>query len=76
MLNRMCFPEGPLSAPLNLRVSNIQSTEVTVHWDPVTRNSLMGELKEYKVLLNLTSLLKKSTAVTDQLLKSKDLPSK
>lgn len=47
----ICFLKGPLTAPLNLRVSDIQSTQVTVHWDPVTRNSIMGELKEYKVCL-------------------------
>lgn len=40
---------GPLTAPLNLRVSDIESNQVTVHWDPVSRNSIMGELKEYKV---------------------------
>ncbi|KAF3697150.1 Neurofascin Precursor [Channa argus] len=41
--------DRPLTAPLNLRVSNIESTHVTVHWDPVARSSIMGELKEYKV---------------------------
>ncbi|CAL8367376.1 unnamed protein product [Lota lota] len=41
--------DRPLTAPLNLRVSDIESTQVTVHWDPVARNSIMGELKEYKV---------------------------
>uniref|UniRef100_UPI0037E8D4BE neurofascin n=1 Tax=Semicossyphus pulcher TaxID=241346 RepID=UPI0037E8D4BE len=41
--------DRPMTAPLNLRVSDIESTQVTVHWDPVTRNSMMGELKEYKV---------------------------
>ncbi|KAM3872001.1 neurofascin [Diretmus argenteus] len=41
--------DRPLTAPLNLRVSDIESTEVTVHWDPVSRSSIMGELKEYKV---------------------------
>ncbi|XP_067448984.1 neurofascin isoform X2 [Thunnus thynnus] len=41
--------DRPLAAPLNLRVSDIESTQVTAHWDPVTRNSIMGELKEYKV---------------------------
>ncbi|KAM6977591.1 neurofascin [Aplochiton taeniatus] len=39
----------PLSAPLNLRVSDIESNQVTVHWDPVSRESIMGALKEYKV---------------------------
>ncbi|KAM9786232.1 neurofascin [Neosynchiropus ocellatus] len=41
--------DRPVTAPLNLRVSDIQSTQVTVHWDPVTRTSIMGELKQYKV---------------------------
>ena len=44
------FP-GPMIAPLNLRVSDIESTQVTVHWDSVARESIMGELKEYKVRL-------------------------
>lgn len=43
------FRSGPLTAPLNLRVSDIESTQVTLHWDSVTRGSMMGELKEYKV---------------------------
>ncbi|XP_062315373.1 neurofascin isoform X1 [Osmerus eperlanus] len=41
--------DRPLAAPLNLRVSNIESDQVEVHWDPVSRNSIMGEPKEYKV---------------------------
>ncbi|XP_027875505.1 neurofascin isoform X2 [Xiphophorus couchianus] len=41
--------DRPIAAPLNLRVSDIESTQVTLHWDPVTRESIMGELKEYKV---------------------------
>uniref|UniRef100_A0A672YDT9 Neural cell adhesion molecule L1 n=1 Tax=Sphaeramia orbicularis TaxID=375764 RepID=A0A672YDT9_9TELE len=41
--------DRPTTAPLNLRVSDIESTQVTVHWDPVPRGSLMGELREYKV---------------------------
>ncbi|XP_029973838.1 neurofascin [Salarias fasciatus] len=41
--------DRPVTAPLNLRVSDIQSTQVTVHWDSVTRGTIMGELKEYKV---------------------------
>ncbi|TMS16265.1 Neurofascin [Larimichthys crocea] len=39
----------PLSAPLNLRVSDIESTQATLHWDTVERGSIMGELKEYKI---------------------------
>ncbi|XP_015822712.1 neurofascin isoform X1 [Nothobranchius furzeri] len=41
--------DRPLAAPLNLRVSDIESTQVTIHWDTVARESIMGELKEYKV---------------------------
>ncbi|CAB1329841.1 unnamed protein product [Coregonus sp. 'balchen'] len=41
--------DRPTAAPLNLRVSRIEATKVTVHWDPVARSSIMGELKEYKV---------------------------
>ncbi|XP_061759174.1 neurofascin-like [Nerophis ophidion] len=41
--------DRPVSAPLNLRVSDIQSTQVTVHWDAVSRSSIMGDLKDYKV---------------------------
>uniref|UniRef100_A0A8C2ZV88 Neural cell adhesion molecule L1 n=1 Tax=Cyclopterus lumpus TaxID=8103 RepID=A0A8C2ZV88_CYCLU len=40
--------DRPLTAPLNLRVSDIESTQVTLHWDSVTRGSMMGDLKEYK----------------------------
>lgn len=36
-------------APLNLRVSDIESSQVTVHWDAVSYESIMGEMKEYKV---------------------------
>lgn len=45
------FSPGPLTAPLNLRVSDIESNQVTVHWDPVSHDSIMGELKEYKVCM-------------------------
>ncbi|XP_076022370.1 neurofascin [Genypterus blacodes] len=41
--------DRPMEAPLNLRVSDIESSQVTLHWEPVTRSSIMGELKEYKV---------------------------
>ncbi|XP_033943851.1 neurofascin [Pseudochaenichthys georgianus] len=40
--------DRPLTAPLNLRVSDIESTQVTLHWDSVTRGDMQGELKEYK----------------------------
>lgn len=51
------FSPGPLTAPLNLRVSDIESNQVTVHWDPVARNSIMGELKEYKVCVFVYSVI-------------------
>ncbi|XP_033825566.1 neurofascin-like [Periophthalmus magnuspinnatus] len=41
--------DRPVAAPLNLRVSDIESTQVTLHWDTVDKSSIMGELKEYKV---------------------------
>uniref|UniRef100_A0A3Q3A8U7 Neural cell adhesion molecule L1 n=1 Tax=Kryptolebias marmoratus TaxID=37003 RepID=A0A3Q3A8U7_KRYMA len=41
--------DRPIAAPLNLRVSDIESTQVTIHWDSVGREVIMGELKEYKV---------------------------
>ncbi|CAB1336464.1 unnamed protein product, partial [Coregonus sp. 'balchen'] len=41
--------DRPTAAPVNLRVSRIEATKVTVHWNPVARSSIMGELKEYKV---------------------------
>uniref|UniRef100_A0A674BQQ8 Neural cell adhesion molecule L1 n=1 Tax=Salmo trutta TaxID=8032 RepID=A0A674BQQ8_SALTR len=41
--------DRPTAAPLNLRVSSIEATKVTVEWDRVAINSIMGELKEYKV---------------------------
>lgn len=53
------FSPGPLTAPLNLRVSDIESNQVTVHWDPVSRNSIMGELKEYKVCMIVYSVIDK-----------------
>uniref|UniRef100_A0A8C8H6E6 Neurofascin n=1 Tax=Oncorhynchus tshawytscha TaxID=74940 RepID=A0A8C8H6E6_ONCTS len=43
--------DRPTAAPLNLRVSRIEATKVTVHWDTVAGSSIMGELKEYKVRL-------------------------
>uniref|UniRef100_A0A674CMF7 Neurofascin n=1 Tax=Salmo trutta TaxID=8032 RepID=A0A674CMF7_SALTR len=49
--------DRPTAAPVKLRVSRIEATKVTVHWDPVARNSIMGELKEYKVrLLGISGL--------------------
>lgn len=42
---------GPLEAPAELSVSDMESTSVTVNWHPVPRSSIMGELKEYKVMV-------------------------
>lgn len=50
-MSHFSFP-GPMEAPMNLRVSDIESSQVTVQWDPVTRSSIMGELREYKVSLS------------------------
>ncbi|XP_030622914.1 neurofascin [Chanos chanos] len=41
--------DRPSAAPTELRVSDIESTKLTVHWHPVAHSSIMGELKEYKV---------------------------
>uniref|UniRef100_A0A8C5FYJ5 Neural cell adhesion molecule L1 n=1 Tax=Gouania willdenowi TaxID=441366 RepID=A0A8C5FYJ5_GOUWI len=41
--------DRPIMAPMNLRVSDIESTQVTVHWDSVTRSTVMGDLREYKI---------------------------
>lgn len=46
---------GPVVAPLNLRVSDIESSQVTVHWDAVSYESIMGEMKEYKVCVRWKS---------------------
>ncbi|XP_036388903.1 neurofascin-like [Megalops cyprinoides] len=40
--------DRPQAAPTNLRVSKVESTKATVHWNPVARPTIMGELKEYK----------------------------
>ncbi|KAK5863915.1 hypothetical protein PBY51_000902 [Eleginops maclovinus] len=40
--------DRPLTAPLNLRASDIESTQVTLHWDSVMHGDMQGELKEYK----------------------------
>ena len=42
-------PSEPTDAPTNLRVSNVDSTSVTIHWNPVDPSSVMGEFKEYRV---------------------------
>uniref|UniRef100_A0A4W5LMY2 Neural cell adhesion molecule L1 n=1 Tax=Hucho hucho TaxID=62062 RepID=A0A4W5LMY2_9TELE len=54
--------DRPTAAPLNLRVSRIEATKVTVHWDPVARSSIMGELKEYKLRWLSVSRAMKSKA--------------
>uniref|UniRef100_A0A8C5BL72 Neurofascin homolog (chicken) a n=1 Tax=Gadus morhua TaxID=8049 RepID=A0A8C5BL72_GADMO len=41
--------DKPTDAPTNLRVSNVDSTSVTIHWNPVDPSSVMGEFKEYRV---------------------------
>ncbi|XP_072305202.1 neurofascin [Eucyclogobius newberryi] len=41
--------DRPVASPLNLRVSDIESTQVTLHWDTIDKSLIMGELKEYKV---------------------------
>ncbi|TRY84731.1 hypothetical protein DNTS_027427 [Danionella cerebrum] len=41
--------DRPIAAPSELRVSDIESTELTVLWEPVPRADVMGEVKEYKV---------------------------
>ncbi|XP_043079947.1 neurofascin isoform X1 [Puntigrus tetrazona] len=41
--------DRPVAAPSDLRVSDIESSTLTVHWEPVSRADIMGEIKEYKV---------------------------
>ncbi|XP_066529314.1 neurofascin isoform X2 [Hoplias malabaricus] len=41
--------DRPTAAPTDLRVSDVESTQLIVHWEPVPRASIMGEIKEYKV---------------------------
>ncbi|XP_016104092.1 neurofascin-like [Sinocyclocheilus grahami] len=41
--------DRPVAAPSDLSVSDIESTKLTVHWDPVARADIMGDIKEYKV---------------------------
>uniref|UniRef100_A0A673HYW8 Neural cell adhesion molecule L1 n=1 Tax=Sinocyclocheilus rhinocerous TaxID=307959 RepID=A0A673HYW8_9TELE len=43
--------DRPVAAPSDLSVSDIESTKLTVHWDPVARADIMGDIKEYKVWL-------------------------
>uniref|UniRef100_A0A8C8GYS1 Neural cell adhesion molecule L1 n=1 Tax=Oncorhynchus tshawytscha TaxID=74940 RepID=A0A8C8GYS1_ONCTS len=54
--------DRPTAAPLNLRVSRIEATKVTVHWDTVAGSSIMGELKEYKLRWLSVSRAMKSKA--------------
>ncbi|XP_051516802.1 neurofascin-like isoform X2 [Myxocyprinus asiaticus] len=41
--------DRPIAAPSELRVSDMESTKLTVHWEPVARADIMGEIKEYKI---------------------------
>uniref|UniRef100_A0A672N6H3 Neural cell adhesion molecule L1 n=1 Tax=Sinocyclocheilus grahami TaxID=75366 RepID=A0A672N6H3_SINGR len=41
--------DRPVAAPSDLSVSDIESSTLTVHWEPVSRADIMGEIKEYKV---------------------------
>ncbi|XP_059383537.1 neurofascin-like isoform X1 [Carassius carassius] len=41
--------DRPVAAPSDLGVSDIESSTLTVHWEPVARADIMGEIKEYKV---------------------------
>ncbi|XP_059918094.1 neurofascin homolog (chicken) a isoform X17 [Gadus macrocephalus] len=41
--------DKPTDAPTNLRVSNVDSTSVTIHWNPVDPSSVVGEFKEYRL---------------------------
>lgn len=42
-------PSEPSAAPIELRVSKINSTKVNIHWVPVDPSTVNGEFKEYKV---------------------------
>ncbi|KAK7915797.1 hypothetical protein WMY93_011558 [Mugilogobius chulae] len=65
--------DRPVASPLNLRVSDIESTQVTLHWDTVDKSSLMGELKEYKVYYYRDSSQLRWHRV-DRSMKSKSFP--
>ncbi|KAK3519471.1 hypothetical protein QTP70_031299 [Hemibagrus guttatus] len=41
--------DRPTAAPTDLHVSDVESTKLTVHWEPVPQDSIMGEIKEYTV---------------------------
>uniref|UniRef100_A0A8B9LV25 Neural cell adhesion molecule L1 n=1 Tax=Astyanax mexicanus TaxID=7994 RepID=A0A8B9LV25_ASTMX len=41
--------DRPTAAPDDLRVSDVESTKLTVHWQPVPQASINGEIKEYTV---------------------------
>ncbi|XP_076840024.1 neurofascin isoform X1 [Brachyhypopomus gauderio] len=41
--------DRPTTAPTDLRVSDVESTKLIVHWQPVPQASLMGNIKEYTV---------------------------
>ncbi|XP_067107565.1 neurofascin homolog (chicken) a [Osmerus mordax] len=41
--------DKPTVAPTDLRLSNVDSTKVTLHWTPVDPSTILGEFKEYRV---------------------------
>ncbi|CAL8341107.1 unnamed protein product [Lota lota] len=41
--------DKPTDPPTDLRVSNVDSTSVTIHWTPVDPSSVLGEFKEYRL---------------------------
>ncbi|XP_046881049.1 neurofascin homolog (chicken) a isoform X4 [Hypomesus transpacificus] len=41
--------DKPTAAPTDLRLSNVDSTKVTLHWIPVDPSTILGEFKEYRV---------------------------
>ncbi|KAL0978112.1 hypothetical protein UPYG_G00166040 [Umbra pygmaea] len=41
--------DKPLASPTDLRVSKIDSTKVSVHWNPVDTSTVLGKFKEYRV---------------------------
>ena len=43
------FHPEPTAAPTDLRLSNVDSTKVTLHWIPVDPSTTLGEFKEYRV---------------------------
>ncbi|KAI1890658.1 hypothetical protein AGOR_G00155920 [Albula goreensis] len=58
--------DRPTEAPANLRVTNINSTKVNVHWTPVDPSSVLGEFKEYRVYYWRVSSLVKGLRVKQE----------